>query len=249
MSQYQGLAGCYDAFTDDVCYPKWADYFETVFRKHETQVESVLDLGCGTGSLSVLLSDRGYEVIGVDASPEMLAQAQAKAGACEKIPPLFLCQEMEELDLYGTVDAAVSSLDSISYLDGPEALDETIARLKFFVRPGGLFVFDVNTETKFQTINGENFLREDDDNVCIWSAAYDEESKYCWMGMNLFRRDGEIWTRSREEHEEYAFSMDEITAALEENGFTLEAAYDELSVLPARDDSMRIFYVARRNQE
>ena len=249
MSQYQGLAGCYDAFTEDVCYPKWADYFESVFSKHETQVESILDLGCGTGSLSVLLSDRGYEVIGVDASPEMLAQAQAKATACKKIPPMFLCQEMEELDLYGTVDAAVSSLDSISYLDGPEALDETVARLKFFVRPGGLFVFDVNTETKFRTIDGENFLREDDDNVCIWSAAYDEASKYCWMGMNLFCREGAVWTREREEHEEYAFSREEIVVALEGNGFTLEAAYDELSMLSARDDSMRIFYVARRNQE
>ena len=246
MSQYQDLAGCYDAFTDDVCYPRWADYFETVFSKHETDVESILDLGCGTGSLSVLLSNRGYEVIGVDASPEMLAQAQTKASTCEKIPPLFLCQEMEELDLYGTVDAAVSSLDSISYLDGPEALDLALARLKFFVRPGGLFVFDVNTETKFHTIDGENFLREDDDNVCIWSAAYDEESKYCWMGMNLFRRDGAVWTRSREEHEEYAFSETEISTALKQNGFVLEAAYDELSVLPATGDSMRIFYVARR---
>lgn len=246
MSQYQSLAGCYDAFTDDVLYPKWADYFETIFSRHDTQVESVLDLGCGTGSLSLLLAERGYEVIGVDASPEMLAQAQVKAAACTKIPPLFLCQEMEELDLYGTVDAAVSSLDSISYLDGYEALDETLGRLKFFVRPGGLFVFDVNTEAKFRTIDGNSFLREDEDDVCIWSAAYDAESKYCVMRMDLFHREDTLWSRNREEHEEYAFSEAEIRSALEANGFQLEAAYDELNFTPASDESLRVFYIARR---
>lgn len=249
MSRYEGLAGCYDVFTDDVGYPKWADYFEILFSKHQTEVSSVLDLGCGTGSLSFLLADRGYEVIGVDASVEMLAQAQAKNADCKGIPPLFLCQEMEELDLYGTVDAAVSSLDSISYLDGVEALSQALSRLKFFVRPGGIFVFDVNTEAKFKAISGNSFLREDEENVCIWSAAYDDASKYCLMRMNLFQKSGALWSRSCEEHEEYAFSQAEIFAALEQNGFTLEAAYDELSASPARADSMRIFYVARRNNQ
>lgn len=246
MSRYEGLAGCYDVFTDDVGYPQWADYFEALFSRHETEVSSVLDLGCGTGSLSMLFAERGYEVIGVDASVEMLAQAQAKLATCEKIPPLFLCQEMEELDLYGTVDAAVSSLDSISYLDGVEALNQALGRLKFFVRPGGLFIFDVNTDAKFKSISGNSFLREDEENVCIWSAAYDEASKYCLMRMNLFQKNGALWSRSCEEHEEYAFSQEEICTSLAQNGFVLEAAYDELSVLPAKADSMRIFYIARR---
>ncbi|MBQ3055267.1 MAG: class I SAM-dependent methyltransferase [Oscillospiraceae bacterium] len=248
MSQYQSLAGSYDHFTEDVGYPAWADYFEHIFSKHNTTVESVLDLGCGTGTLSLLFSERGYEVIGVDASPEMLAQAQVKASSCTKIPPLFLCQEMEELDLYGTVDAAVSSLDSISYLDGYDALFNTLARLKFFVRPGGLFVFDVNTEAKFRTIDGNCYLREDEDTVCVWSAAYDEESKYCVMSMDLFRAAGALWAREHEEHEEYAFSRAEITEALEQNGFTLEAAYGELSMDAACDTDARIFYVARRKE-
>lgn len=246
MSRYEGLAGCYDSFTEDVAYPRWADYFEAVFSRHETHVESILDLGCGTGSLSVLLAERGYEVIGVDASPEMLAQAQAKAADCTKIQPMFLCQDMEELDLYGTVDAAVSSLDSISYLDGYDALDAALGRLKFFVRPGGLFVFDVNTEAKFRAIDGSCFMREDEEDVCIWRAAYDEESKYCVMGMDLFHREGKLWSRSQEEHEEYAFSKEEIKAALEQNGFCLEAAYGELNFDPAAEDSMRVFYIARR---
>lgn len=249
MSQYEGLANCYDEFTEDVSYPRWADYFEKLFRTHGTKVESVLDLACGTGTLSYILAERGYEVIGVDASPDMLSQATAKECPDGAIPPLFLCQEMEELDLYGTVDAALSSLDSISYLDGYDALDATLSRLRFFVRPDGLFIFDVNTEHKFRTIDGECFMRDGDDDVCIWRAAYDEEEKRCLMMVDVFRAEGELWSRSFEEHEEYAFSPEEIKKALEKNGFSLEASYDELSDAPPHDGSMRVFYVARRRND
>ena len=249
MSQYEGLANCYDEFTEDVSYPRWADYFEKLFHTHNTKVESILDLACGTGTLSFILAERGYEVIGVDASPDMLSQATSKPCPEGAIPPLFLCQEMEELDLYGTVDAAVSSLDSISYLDGFDALDATLSRLRFFIRPGGLFIFDVNTEHKFQTIDGECFMRDGEDDVCIWRAAYDEEEKRCLMMVDVFTRDGELWSRSFEEHEEYAFSKDEILKTLEKNGFSLESSYDELSDSPPHDESMRVFYVARRRED
>ena len=249
MSRYESLAACYDEFTEDVSYPRWADYFEKLFKTHDTKVESILDLACGTGTLTFILAERGYEVIGVDASSEMLSQAACKTCPEGAIPPLFLCQEMEELDLYGTVDAAVSSLDSISYLDGFEALDATLSRLRFFIRPGGLFVFDVNTEHKVRTIDGECFMREGEDDVCIWRAAYDEEEKRCLMMVDVFAAEGELWSRTFEEHEEYAFSPDEIKTALENNGFTLEASYDELSSSPANDESMRVFYVARRRQD
>ncbi len=247
MSSYVGLAGCYDAFTEDVSYPVWADYFEKLFAVHDTKVESVLDLACGTGTLSYILAERGYEVIGVDASSDMLSQAVAKPCPEGAIPPLFLCQEMQELDLYGTVDAALSSLDSINYLEDFDALDETLSRLKFFIRPDGLFIFDTNTEHKFKTIDGECFMRESEEDICIWRAAYDEDEKRCLMMVDVFTAEGELWARSFEEHEEYAFSQDEIKRALENNGFTLEAIYDELKEEPARDDSMRVFYVARRN--
>ncbi|MBR3848514.1 MAG: class I SAM-dependent methyltransferase [Oscillospiraceae bacterium] len=249
MSQYEGLANCYDEFTEDVSYPRWADYFEKLFKSHNTEVSSILDLACGTGTLSFILAERGYEVIGVDASSDMLSQAAAKPCPEGAIPPLFLCQEMEELDLYGTVDAAVSSLDSISYLDGFDALDATLSRLRFFIRPGGLFIFDVNTEHKFHTIDGECFMRDGEDNVCIWRSAYDEDEKRCLMMVDVFKREGELWSRSFEEHEEYAFSEKEILKALEENGFSLEASYDELCDAPPHDESMRVFYVARRREE
>ncbi|MBQ5778115.1 MAG: class I SAM-dependent methyltransferase, partial [Oscillospiraceae bacterium] len=227
MGQYERLAGCYDDFTVDVEYPKWKEFYKKLFREHNTEVESILDLACGTGTLSVLLAEDGYEVIGVDASPDMLAEAMAKSGECKKTPPMFLCQEMEELDLYGTVDAAISSLDSINYLDGEEALDATLSRLKFFVRPGGLFLFDINTEHKFRTIDGECFMRENEDDICIWRAAYDEKSRRCLMMVDVFRREGKLWSRSFEEHEEYAFGREEIEKLLEKNSFELLGVYDE----------------------
>ena len=247
MSRYESLALCYDEFTEDVSYPRWADFFEKLFAVHDTEVKSILDLACGTGTLSYIFAERGYEVIGVDASPDMLSCAAAKPCPKDAIPPLFLCQEMEELDLYGTVDAAVSSLDSINYLDGPEALDAALSRLKFFIRPKGLFLFDVNTEYKFRTIDGECFMRDGDEDVCIWRAAYDEEEKRCLMMVDVFKAEGELWSRSFEEHEEYAFSESEICDALERNGFSLEARYGELSEDAPNDESLRIFYVARRN--
>lgn len=247
MSRYESLALCYDEFTEDVSYPRWADFFEKLFTVHNTEVKSILDLACGTGTLSFIFAERGYEVIGVDASPDMLSCATSKPCPDGAIPPLFLCQEMEELDLYGTVDAAVSSLDSINYLDGPEALDATLSRLKFFINPHGLFLFDVNTEYKFRTIDGECFMRDGDEDVCIWRAAYDEEEKRCLMMVDVFKAEGDLWSRSFEEHEEYAFSEEEIKEALERNGFSLEACYGELSEDKPNDKSLRIFYVARRN--
>ena len=248
MSRYESLALCYDEFTEDVSYPRWADFFEKLFAAHKTEVKSILDLACGTGTLSFIFAERGYEVIGVDASPDMLSRATAKPCPDGAIPPLFLCQDMQELDLYGTVDAAVSSLDSINYLDGFDALDATLSRLKFFINPNGLFLFDVNTEYKFRTIDGECFMRDGDDDVCIWRAAYDEDEKRCLMMVDVFKAEGELWSRSFEEHEEYAFSESEIKEALERNGFTLEARYGELSEDAPNDESLRIFYVARRNE-
>ncbi len=246
MSQYENLANCYDDFTTDVNYPQWKQFYEKLFTLHSTEVESILDLGCGTGTMSYLLADDGYEVIGVDMSPDMLSRAMEKSGDCKGIQPLFLCQDMEELDLYGTVDAAISGLDSINYLDGYDALDRTLSRLKFFVRPGGLFLFDVNTEYKFRTISGDCFMREDEDNVCIWRAAYDENERRCLMMMDVFSRTGKLWERSSEEHEEYAFSEAEIRKALSDNEFELEAIYTELQAEPPKETDARIFYVARR---
>ena len=148
MSSYEGLAASYDALTTDVGYEKRADFLEKLFRRSRIPVHTVLDLACGTGTMTWLLTDRGYELIGVDGSEEMLAAAMEKSGQVEGIPPIFLHQSMPQLDLYGTVDAAICCLDSLNYLTRPADVQRTFRRLHLFIAPGGLLVFDINTVAK-----------------------------------------------------------------------------------------------------
>ena len=145
MSAYEALAGVYDALTEDVDYERRGDYLEKLLKRSCIPVRTVLDLACGTGELTAILTERGYEMIGVDASPDMLSQARQKAEDLTGEPPVFLNQSMPELDLYGTVDAAVCCLDSLNYLTSPRDVQKTLERLHLFISPGGLLVFDVNT--------------------------------------------------------------------------------------------------------
>lgn len=246
MSSYTTLAGCYDVFTQDVDYLSWADYLIGLFDEYGDGIKQVLDLACGTGSLSYILAQRGYEVIGTDASEDMLAAAQSKAWQSDGIPPMFLHQDMESLDLYGTVDAAVCCLDSLNYLSDLESLETAIGRLRFFVRPGGLFIFDVNTQAKFERLDGCAFIRENDNYFCTWNAEYEPDERICGFYYDIFKRRGNLWEREQEEHFERAHSKEEIVSALEKAGFVLEAEYGELTHEAPAKDEQRIFYVARR---
>lgn len=141
MNSYDFLAGCYDEFTTDVGYSAWADYIEAHFRRWGLPGKTVLDLACGTGSLTRELAQRGYEMIGVDLSPEMLAEAAEKNQDVDGIPPIFLCQSMDKLDLYGTIDACVCCLDSVNYVTDPKKLQKAFERVYLFLMPGrGVFV-------------------------------------------------------------------------------------------------------------
>jgi len=243
MSSYETLADSYDLFTTDVNYRLWADYYEEIFKRHNIKPELVLDLACGTGTLSVELAKRGYDMTAVDASPEMLAQAMQKADELSN-KPLFLCQNMEELDLYGTMDAVVCALDSLNYLLSVEALERTFGRLKYFVRPGGIVVFDVNTEYKFSNMDGMSYIRDEEDHFCAWSAEFGDG--ICRMTMDIFDRVGDLWSRSEEEHVERAHSDEEIQDAFEKSEFKLLAKYDELSFDEANITSERVFWVIER---
>ena len=167
MSAYEALAGVYDALTGDVGYEKRADYIEKLFLKSRVPVHTVLDLACGTGSMTALLTERGYELIAVDESPDMLAAAREKASDLTGEPPVFLNQSMEALDLYGTVDAAICCLDSLNYLAGPREVQKTFQRLHLFISPGGLLVFDINSAAMLRDLDGQVFLDEQEDVYCV----------------------------------------------------------------------------------
>ena len=217
MSCYDALAPWYDSLTGDVPYGAIADYYESVFRSDGGTFRLLLDLCCGTGSMTWELAGRGYEMIAADRSVDMLMQARAKQVSC-RVPPLFLCQAAEELDLYGTVDAAVCCLDGFNYIP-PDTLPEVFRRLHLFVRPGGLLIFDIRTPEFLRGLDGQIFVDEKKDVLCLWRADFDGALPALCYGMDLFTRRGRLWERSGEEHIEYAHEPERLKALLEAAGF------------------------------
>lgn len=244
---YEYLAGCYDRFTADVPYAAWADYLEKHFARSKLPIHTVLDLACGTGSLTCELAERGYEMIGADLSEEMLAQAAEKARNVSGIPPIFLHQAMEELDLYGTIDACVCCLDSVNYVTRPKKLARAFQRVHTFLMPGGLFLFDINTPDKLQGLDGQLFMDEDEDACCIWRAEYSPRRRVCTYGFDLFfQMENGLWDRMEEVHEEYAYEPEELEDMLRQAGFRQIKQYGELKMRRPAPGEERIFFAARK---
>ena len=241
MSSYHALAGTYDALTGDVGYEKRADFLEKLFEKSHIPVKTVLDLACGTGTMTWILTGRGYELIGVDASEEMLAAAMGKSGSVEGVAPIFLHQSMPKLDLYGTVDAAICCLDSLNYLTNPKDVQRTFRRLHLFVAPGGVLIFDINTVEKLMALDGQVFLDETEDTYCVWRPEF--RRGICTYYMDLFQQqpDGS-WEREFEMHRERAYTVEELTAWLTEAGFGEIRTYGDGKLRRPAEGEQRIYF-------
>ena len=241
MSSYHALAGTYDALTGDVGYEKRADFLEKLFQKSHIPVKTVLDLACGTGTMTWILTGRGYELIGVDASEEMLAAAMGKSGSVEGVAPIFLHQSMPKLDLYGTVDAAICCLDSLNYLTNPKDVQRTFRRLHLFVAPGGVLIFDINTVEKLMALDGQVFLDETEDTYCVWRPEF--RRGICTYYMDLFQQqpDGS-WEREFEMHRERAYTVEELTAWLTEAGFGEIRTYGDGKLHRPAEGEQRIYF-------
>ena len=217
MSCYGPLAAWYDELTGDVPYSSFADFYEKEFRKNGGEFRLLLDLFCGTGTLTYEMAERGYEMIAVDASEDRLMQAGEKSGNCP-VPPLFLCQEAAELDLYGTVDAAYCSLDGINYIP-PNELPELFHRLKNFIRPAGLFIFDIRSSKWLESMDGQVYVDERKDVLCLWRSELDRAESCIYYDMDIFSRKGDLWERSEEEHIEYIYEFETLKSLLQSEGF------------------------------
>ena len=245
MESYEFLAGCYDELTTDVRYSRWADYIEKHFARSALPIRTVLDLACGTGSLTAELMGRGYEMIGADRSAEMLSVAAEKCRGLAGEPPIFLCQSMEKLDLYGTIDACVCCLDSVNYVTNPRQLKKAFERVHLFLMPGGLFLFDINTPDKLRGLDGGMFIDETDDAYCVWRAEYSPRRRICTYGMDIFRLEADgRWSRGEEVHEEYAYEPDELEEYLREAGFTRIRRHGCLKMRAPVPGEERIFFTA-----
>ena len=247
MASYEFLAPSYDALTADVDYARWADYLEKHFARRGIPGKRVLDLACGTGSLTLELCRRGYEMTGVDFSGDMLALAEEK---CREAgySPRFFCQGMERLTLPGEVDACVCCLDSVNYVLQPEKLRRAFARVHRSLAPGGVFIFDADTPEKLESMDGQVFLDETETEYCVWRGEYSPKRRVCSFWMDIFRKEGQLWRRGEELHQEYAYTMDELESYLKEAGFVSVKRYGELSRCAPREGEQRIFFVAVKGE-
>lgn len=244
--QYEALAASYDRLTNDIPYEEILAFYKALWAQYGLKPETALDLACGTGSMTVLLAREGLSVLGVDQSEEMLTVAADKAGALAENPPYFVRQRMERLRLPAPVDLAVCCLDGVNYVTDPAALRETFARVRKALNPGGLFLFDINSEAKLRGLDGQLFLDEDESVFCLWRADFDAGTRVCTYGMDVFQRQGKLWRRSREEHLEYAYRTDELTQWLSDAGFTKVRAFADRKLEAPAPDEQRIFFAAQK---
>ena len=247
MDAYKTLAESYDRLTNDVDYKGVVDFYFDILRREGLSPRTAVDLACGTGSVSLLLADCGLSVVGVDMSHDMLAMASEKIADRENAP-LFVCQNLTELRLPKGVDLAVCALDSIDYIIEPEDCRKAIQKIYKALNPGGCFIFDVNTPEKLRAMDGQVFLDEDDDVFCLWRGEFDEETNICTYGMDLFQRQGAVWHRSSEVHQEYAYSAQQLTEYLREAGFTGIALYADRRWESPQPGEQRIYLKARKGK-
>lgn len=247
MDSYGFLAEYYDSLTADVDYAAWADYLERFFDRAGA-IRSVVDLGCGTGSLTVELARRGYAMTGVDLSADMLTVAMDKCGELEEMP-LLLCQDMSRLTLLEPADAVVCCLDSLNYVTDPKAVRRTFRRVFENLRPGGLFVFDIRTPQFLRSMDGQVLLDETEEVYCVWRGEFSPRRRVLTYGMDLFglTEDGR-WERAEEFHEEYAYEPEELALWLKEAGFARIRQYGNLKQRAPKAGEERIFFTAYKGR-
>ena len=251
---YDLLAPFYDMFNGDIDYSRWADFLGRIIEREygEGRPELVLDLGCGTGSMTLELARRGYDMTGVDYSPEMLDIARERgetSGLSDKM--LWLCQDMREFELYGTVDVTVCCLDGINHLTGNGDLAATLALVHNYLIPDGLFIFDINGKYKFENIYAdETYCMEDGGTVCVWQNYYNEKTRLCDFYITLFEEceDGR-YIRHDEHQRERMYTLRSVKKALSESGFEFIGAYSDFDFTAADDTSERIYIAARCKKE
>lgn len=246
---YSNFAYFYDRLMRDVDYPAWADYIERLFALHGGKPSLVLDLGCGTGSFCEEMAARGYDMIGIDRSSDMLACARAKsAGSGAEI--LYLQQDMTGFELYGTVDAVVCLMDSINYLTKDKQVQKVFRLVRNYLNPGGLFVFDINSAYKLRhTLGNQVFYSIEEEISYIWQNSYNPKSGVCRFDLTFFAREGELYARFDEEHRERAYSIPQIKKMLKQADLELCAVYGAFGFKQPASRCERIFFVCRRSED
>ena len=248
MEAYTSFAQVYDLFQDNIPYGEWADYLKSLLNEYGVKDGLVLDLGCGTGSITELLAKAGYDMIGVDNSEDMLEIAMDKRSR-SGLDILYLLQDMREFELYGTVKAAVSICDSMNYILEKEDLVQVFKLVNNYLDPSGIFIFDMNTEYKYTHLLADGTFAENrEESSFIWENFYDEEERINEYDLTVFvQEEGDLFRRYCETHYQRAYSQETVRALIEKAGMEVLAIYDAFTYNKPKPDSERVYFVAREH--
>ena len=248
MEAYTSFARVYDTFMDNIPYEEWCEYLTGLLREYNVDEGLILDLGCGTGSVTELLAEKGYDMIGVDNSEEMLEVAMEKRVE-SGYDILYLLQDMREFELYGTVRAVVSICDSINYITEPEELLDVFSLVNNYLDPGGVFIFDFNTLYKYQEVLGDRTIAENREECSfIWDNYYYEDERINEYELSLFiREENDLYRKYEETHYQRAYTLEEMVNLVKRSGLEFVAAYDAFTREVPSEQSERIYIIAREN--
>ena len=262
MEAYTNFAEVYDIFMDETPYEEWCDFIQNIIRKYgisktektsdilQSERNLVLDLGCGTGTLTELLAKRGYDMIGVDYSQGMLASAmekREKAGTST----LYLLQDMRELELYSTVGTVISVCDSLNYLLEEEEVIKTFRLVNNYLYPGGIFLFDFNTEYKYETVIWDSVIAENrEESSYIWENYYHADQQINEYDLTIFvREEEEAFHRFQETHYQRGYNLEQMLLFVEQAGMKVEGTWDADTRGEVTGESQRIYVLAREHQK
>lgn len=248
MDAYTSFASVYDTFMDNVPYEEWASFIREKLCSHGIEEGIVLDLGCGTGTMTECLAEYGYDMIGVDNSEDMLELAMEKRYESEH-DILYLLQDMREFELYGTVKAVVSVCDSVNYITEQEELEEVFRLVNNYLDPEGIFLFDFNTVYKYRDVIGDSTIAEDRGECSfIWDNRYYEEEQINEYDLTLFIEEEEdLYRRYTETHYQRGYTLEEMKQLLQNAGLIFVEALDSDTKEPASELSERICIIAREH--
>lgn len=250
MAIYENFARVYDAFMDDVPYEEWSRYVIRLLEQEGIKDGLILELGCGTGSMTERLAKAGYDMIGVDRSADMLEIAMEKREESGQ-EILYLLQDMREFELYGTVRAVISVCDSVNYITDESDLLQVFRLVNNYLDPGGIFLFDLKTVHSYRDLMGDSvFAQNREQGSFIWENCYYEEEQMNEYGLTLFVEESDgLYRRFEETHYQRAYELSAIQALIEEAGMGLEAVYDAYTMEPPREDSERLCFLAREKHQ
>ena len=251
MDIYRDFAEVYDLFMEDTPYDEWTARICDTLKKYGITDGLIADLGCGTGAITKRLRDAGYDMIGIDASYDMLSIAGRESDDDQSDPGsdiLYLCQDMRSFELYGTVRAIVSVCDSINYLTEYDDLRKTFSLVNNYLDPDGLFIFDFNTIHKYRDVIGDDVIAENaDDCSFIWENYYDDDTHINEYDLTLFIKEGDLFRRSTETHRQRGYTFDEMCDILTEAGLKVLYSMDADTGKEVTQLSERVYMVARES--